>query len=112
MVYKTTTIKNKEDLNKYLLNRGVDNYIADIVSKNTQIIEDSLFKDLNDLAYEENKRNEEEVQYFYDDDFTGVVDFLLQIDDEILDSYLSNRDEVELYCSNNSRGLIVWNMVC
>ena len=107
MAYKTTTIKNKEDLNKYLLNRGVDNYIAEIISKHTQIVGDSLFKILNNLAYDKNKINEKEVRYFYDEDFTGVVDFLLQIDDEILDSYLSNRDGLEFYCSNNSKGLIV-----
>ena len=52
MAYKTKTIKNKEDLNKYIFNLGVDNYIADVISKNTQILEDSLFKNLNDLAYE------------------------------------------------------------
>lgn len=112
MAYKIKTIKNKEDLNKYILDMGVDNYIAEIISKHTQIVGDSLFKNLNNLAYEENKRNEEEVQYFYDEDFTGVVDFLLQIDNEILDTYLSNRDDVKVYCSNNSRGLIVWKMVC
>lgn len=36
MAYKTKTIKNKEDLNKYILNMGVDNYIADIKTTKTK----------------------------------------------------------------------------
>ena len=52
--------------------------------------------------------SEDEIQFFYDEDFSSVVENLNQVDDEVLESYLSEYGATSLYYTDEFKGLAIW----
>ena len=105
MTYGIDLINNKELLTDYIEDMGLDRKRAEIISKNTSIIDEDYMDYLIEDCF---TASEDEIQFFYDEDFSSLVEDLNPVDDEILEIFLSKYGTTSLYCTNDFKGLAIW----
>ena len=105
MTYGINLVDNKGILTDYIEDMGLDRKRAEIISKHTSIVSDDYMDYLIEDCF---TASEDEIHFFYDEDFTSVVENLNQVDDEVLESYLSEYGATSLYCTDEFQGLAIW----
>lgn len=105
MTYGIDLINNKELLTDCLEDMGIDRKRAEIISKNTSIISDDYMDYLIEDCF---TASEDEIQFFYDEDFSSVLENFNQVDDNVLEQCLSEYGGTSFYCTNDLQGLAIW----